>query len=262
MVSIMVDEKYIELINKEIDGANSAAVQAELQAYLVDHEEAQQLLSDLQKLALMLDRVPEVDPPEGLRSRILAASPMRQRNTKRQWHTRVAISRYFNLRPAWGYKIAGGFVLAILILVIVIFDKSILDLSDLTGSLVSRDSQEGFRIAGQLAIDSKDVDGFIVVRISNAALSVDIDLIAPNSITFRVEFDSVAIGFAAFEPLADFTGDLDVGEGNLKLTSAGAIKTTMIFDRKTHGAPPLTFKIYSNTLKTWLYEKKIYPNAE
>lgn len=262
MGSIMVDEKYIELINKEIDGANSSAAQAELRTYLVDHEEAQQLLSDLQKLALMLDEVPEVDPPENLRSRILAASPGRQRNTKRRRNTRVPISRYFNWRPAWGYTLAGGFVLAILILVTVIFNKSILNLSDLTGSLVSRDSREGFRIAGQLAIDSKDVHGSILVRISKAALSVDIDLIAANSINFSIEFDSAAIGFAAFEPLTNFTGDLDVSAGNLKLTSAGAIKTTMIFDRKTSDAPPLTFKIYSNTLKTWLYEKKISPNAE
>jgi hypothetical protein len=71
----MIDEKYIELINAEIDGELSGEQRAELSRYLLAHPEARALRDDLQHLCGALGQADLVPPPADLRDNILNALP-------------------------------------------------------------------------------------------------------------------------------------------------------------------------------------------
>jgi hypothetical protein len=66
-----MEEKYVELMNREIDGLNSRAESAELEKYLHRNPEAGRYYRELLFVAGALNRVPEVEPPAGLKASIL-----------------------------------------------------------------------------------------------------------------------------------------------------------------------------------------------
>jgi anti-sigma-K factor RskA len=67
----MLDDRGLELLNLEIDGDLSAADRAELSRRLLASSELRAARESLRRACSDLDRVPRVDPPAGLRARIL-----------------------------------------------------------------------------------------------------------------------------------------------------------------------------------------------
>ena len=67
----MNEEKFIDLINKEIDGIISAQEKKGLMEYLEKNPEAKQKYQDLVDSTKYLDKLDEVEPPEELKSRIM-----------------------------------------------------------------------------------------------------------------------------------------------------------------------------------------------
>ena len=68
-----MNERSLELIHGEIDGRISAREQEELRALLDADPKLREIRSELQKLAQSLGQVQPLDPPAGLRARILNA---------------------------------------------------------------------------------------------------------------------------------------------------------------------------------------------
>ena len=75
----MNEDRSIELIHGELDGELSAPEQEELAARMQSDPGLKSLMDDMRKLSGVLDRVPQADPPPGLRSRIMAAVRPRKR---------------------------------------------------------------------------------------------------------------------------------------------------------------------------------------
>lgn len=71
----MLDERSFELLNAEIDGALSSADRAELSRRLLESTELRALREELRAACADLERLPLVEPPAGLREKILAALP-------------------------------------------------------------------------------------------------------------------------------------------------------------------------------------------
>jgi hypothetical protein len=69
------DETLIELVQAEVDGELSHERRAELSRLLLADPSARAVMDGLRSLAAAIDKVPQEDPPPGLRDRILAALP-------------------------------------------------------------------------------------------------------------------------------------------------------------------------------------------
>ncbi|MFH1755893.1 MAG: hypothetical protein ABIA59_09340, partial [Candidatus Latescibacterota bacterium] len=68
----MIPDKYMELINQEIDGTNSSARSAELGEYMKEHPEALRCFDELNELTRSFSQMGAVDPPAELRALILS----------------------------------------------------------------------------------------------------------------------------------------------------------------------------------------------
>src|SRR5262245_26512642 len=71
----MLSQTQIELIHREIDGANRPAESAACRALLEQDPEARALAADLRRLTALVERVGEREPPPRLKRAILAALP-------------------------------------------------------------------------------------------------------------------------------------------------------------------------------------------
>lgn len=81
----MLNQEQIELINQEIDGANTAEQSAAFRALVEQNPEARTLAAELRSVALTLDRVGQRDPPPRLKQAILAALPSRGQPRATWW---------------------------------------------------------------------------------------------------------------------------------------------------------------------------------
>ena len=68
----MIKQKYIDLMNMEFDGTNSAEQSLELEQFLASHSEARTYYQELAQALGVFEKVDPLDPPPGLRDSILA----------------------------------------------------------------------------------------------------------------------------------------------------------------------------------------------
>ena len=73
----MINDKHRDLINAAIDGELDDAGRAELDLLLTESDEAKKLHQDLQAINQLLDDIPDVAPPPGLRQSLLKSSSAR-----------------------------------------------------------------------------------------------------------------------------------------------------------------------------------------
>ena len=69
----MIEDRYVELINKEIDGTNSPGESAKLRRHLQAYPGADNYFRQLTSVYKALDKLPEAVPPPDLRKNVLNA---------------------------------------------------------------------------------------------------------------------------------------------------------------------------------------------
>ena len=111
----MIPEKFILLMNGEIDGVNSPEETAELETYLDRDPAADTYFRELRDTVGIFDEVQELTPPAGLRERILGAvddevqpAPVYRLSFRDRWR------RHF--RPGYAFAGAAGIILGMLVL--------------------------------------------------------------------------------------------------------------------------------------------------
>jgi hypothetical protein len=172
----MIPDKYIELMNKEIDGVSTAAESDELRRLLESDAGAARWYAELRESLQIFERAGMVQPPAGLRERIAAAAVVDARSRGEQPHAVSRPARTSRLRPGHAVAFAGGLIAATLLFVVLWGDERSGDVSgtwpDLYGSAPAERAAAG---AGILAIDlpgltgevrAVPTDGGTVVRVA------------------------------------------------------------------------------------------------
>ena len=67
----MIDQKYIELINHEIDGVITPKQKSMLDNYLKKNPQAEKLYQELIATSKIIDQIPAIEPSENLKKRIM-----------------------------------------------------------------------------------------------------------------------------------------------------------------------------------------------
>jgi hypothetical protein len=88
----MLDEKSFQLLNAEIDGELSASDRAELSRRLLGSPELRAVRDELRLACAELERCPQVEPPAGLREKILAALPQEAQGIPTEARSRLGFA--------------------------------------------------------------------------------------------------------------------------------------------------------------------------
>jgi hypothetical protein len=275
----VIPERYIELIQQEIDGCNTPAQSAELRAYLEKHPEGLRCFNELNELSRSFGKMGQVEPPPELRAlileRIAAVDGMRRTAADQRdpggepWagiRTHVPshggarrTSRWnlgFTLAAFAAGVVVGIFVLGALLRIHPGTSPSALE--ELYGTMISRSGNKG--LVETFPFDGGEValTGSATVRTDGERVMTDLELQCPESVQVVFEYGDGA----RFEGVQTLKGDhytINSTNGSTSL-HLGETAHVAVFLTRTDRAPVhLSMKILSgeNTVfqKTILSER-------
>jgi hypothetical protein len=178
----MIEAKYIELIQADVDGELPDGRRAELSRFLLAHPEARALRAELAALAEALGSLALAEPPADLRDRILAALPPPSRTAQGSG------SAGFSIRLRWAAAIAATALLGAVVFRIASDDRSAVDVSNLYGTMASPGTAAPVQI-DKVAVSTEQVHGTVSLLGSPQARIVEFDLAVNGPIEVVVDHD-------------------------------------------------------------------------
>ena len=248
----MKDESppIIELINREIDGANSLEESARLKEYLARDRGAQNLYDDLVRVSARLKIVEEVEPPRNLRSNIINSIDfgryaVKDRRSPLKWITDL-IPQKAPLRYALVFSL-GLFAGVVVYALFADLDRdSSIDVSKLYGTMLADRSSEKLEPGDLAEISLEKVTGTITTMHTKGLVLVQVNLRSQQEIETIFDFDSGFLSFMGYRQLGDAKSSLSISENSLTLRNTGDKRYLLLFDDKARAATSLRVKIMSS----------------
>ena len=189
----MTDEKYLGLIQADIDGELPEQHRADLSRYLLANAEARAVRDELRRICEALEQVPTVDPPVGLKGSILVSirPPVAGKAPMRPGGVRFPI-----LRMAAAF--AGGLLVSALAFLLYPDRQSGLDASEIVGTLASRDPAAGSAPVDIVRVSLAEAMGTVSLFRSATLRVVEFDLAVQQPLEVVVMHDGQEARFSGF----------------------------------------------------------------
>ena len=235
----MIEKRYIELMNKELDGVNAPDESAALRSFLASSEEARRMYDELRGVAGMFAAAGEVMPPPDMKRTIMASIAERgalrgARRAERRRFLDVLTPR-MKVACSFAAGIAFGLV-ALIILLRAMPQDSGLDRKDLYGTLAGGRRAGAVIASKSVSIESGDISGLLTAEYRDNSLTVVLDLNAPREI-------EVVLSPAGRLPVESFSApscgayDIRTDTAGVAVKAASSCRLTVTF-RDEAGAHP------------------------
>lgn len=255
----MVAKKYIELINKEIDGLINRVEKAELQQYIIENPEAHKLYNEMIRTAGLLDNIDEVEPSINLKKRISNSidTNLYKDKTKRSERKSVISILFPYPKHRLAFAFALGIALGLLIystILINFHQQQQINITDLYGT-IGINEKVAYENLEIIPVESSEIKGDIKVNRAENIMLFEIDLSSAKKFEFLVEFKSDQLIFNNFIPLNSNEYLIDNGENYVRTVCSGDNKFAVTFHSLTDEFTNVNVKlIYSGNL---LIDKEI-----
>ena len=218
----MSDEKYIELVNKKIDGQLTAEEEQILTSYLDKNPIAKEHYKDLKQSMGLLENLDELSPPSNLKHNIMnAVDPALYRSRTKQplKLENFSWSLFFQPTPRISLAFAAGLLLGIFMFSL--YDNNYsLDDKDIYGS-IGLAEQDHYTILNQIPLESAEASGLFTIKKSASSLVADIDLQNMFVGELMIEYDPAKFIFDGYESFEQSSSRLENSIGLLKLSISG-----------------------------------------
>ena len=204
----MIDDKKLELMNREIDKANSEKESAELKKYLDENPEARKHFQLLVKLSSTLEQLPNVDPPTDMKMNIMnSIDPNKYAKKAKQSQFFQMLTEFFLVRPK--LKVAATFAIgaAFGLVLFAVSDKYggadfPLNQSHLSGTIMLEKELDEFAAIESKTIETEFMSGTFELKRSGTDLLADIILNSKVPVRITLGFDNNHTVFKGFNQLA------------------------------------------------------------
>ncbi len=258
----MIEERYIELMNGEIDGVNSPAESEALETYLGSHAEARRNYDELRRLAEMFDETAALEPPGELRERILSAISERERPIERPG-IREILTAPFHAKPRrkLGLAFCAGLVIGLLIFAAIAKFGTLGTPGDIelfTGTL-RIDPGKRILSAEPLDFDLREVSGHARISYTDERILAELELSSRSEIEviFNYEKDIHLEGLTVSGPGSHTT---ETKARETRLTHTGDRDYVFVFRNYKGTMVPINITIRAG--KDRLLEETILPRRK
>lgn len=197
----MVNEKYIILMNQEIDGENTPQDSADLKAFLHGNAEAEQVFGSLKHVSASMDGMEQVEPPSYLKNRILNQIDTKRYLPKETFSLGTLLESVKGLRLTWRFAVsfAGGAVAGIVLLILLnsVTDQDLKfqDWDMYRGTIVPEVLLDPTYVIDSILVDEASVAGEISLRYIDPYLVLHMDLETQDPIQIEFNLDDALIEF-------------------------------------------------------------------
>ncbi|MDI6767164.1 MAG: hypothetical protein QME52_10115 [Bacteroidota bacterium] len=247
----MIDEKYIKLINQEIDGINSPRESKRLNKHLDQNPEARKLHKELSALSSLLSKIPIVEPPEHLEKNILKSVPFNTttKRAKKQSIIQSFIEFLFGKKIDFAYAFSLWIIAGVVLLSIVysvFFKHTSVNITDLYGTMIINQPVGNFHVSERLLINENNVQGDVQLSYSSDALLVEVKLNSQSEIDIGLEFAQNELVFQGFRKYNAVDNDLLVNNSSVRFSHKGENNYLIVLGRTTANLSPIHMKIFSS----------------
>ena len=211
-----IDQKYIDLINADIDGVLDDGDRAELDAFLAENAEGQALRDELASVCGALDAVEEETPPPHLKHVIMNSikSPTPEESSPGFLEALFAT-------PALKYAatFAAGVVLTMTLLDSGdIANHSFDDMTDMVGTV---GALHGSDHAATITVNKAAVSGKVSLHSMESLLILDFDLASKDPLEIEANYTDQTIWFNGFAQLESDGTTVSAENGRVTLGMEG-----------------------------------------
>ncbi|KPJ60903.1 MAG: hypothetical protein AMJ46_04215 [Latescibacteria bacterium DG_63] len=188
----MIEEKYIELMHREIDGVCSEGESAQLRGYLKENPEASRYFEELSAIARMFNSVEELEPPAELRENIFSAVFGRARET-RERESSASLFDVFRLtfNRKFAYAFTAGLVVGICLFALLFRaapSRVPGDLDHLYGTLATKERQAQVFTAEPIDFDLPAASGSLQIQYTSDTILATFSLLSESRIRAVFEY--------------------------------------------------------------------------
>jgi hypothetical protein len=244
----MIDERYIELINKELDGFNTEAGSRELEQFLSENSEALQYYDELLRAASALKRVEQVEPPSFLKTHILnsvRALPVPRRSGIGWISTVLDV---FRQRPIARYAVVFASGLCVGILILVLADSwrqdEMPDASKVSGSLVLPKEILRLQKIDSVALDGSGFRSFFKTLRGDGNITVECVVAASENLRVELSAELDELKFVGVNRLEGTDNDVFATGGRVIFTGTKSEHGLITFAEVASPQQPIEVRLY------------------
>jgi len=189
-----VDQKYIDLIEAEIDGRLSAAERAELARHVLANPDARELRDEMRQLCDLLDSVQAEEPPAELYADVMSALRAQSRKPGARLPAGGRVRAYLS-SPA-GFRFAAAIVGGVLVGTLA-FEFAGRDSGLAPSQLVGTMAPQGATAAPQrqARFDNAAMTGSVMLEGTTAAPVVRVSVVSHRDVTVIASLDGEQLRF-------------------------------------------------------------------
>lgn len=186
----MIDQQYLELINKDIDDTISEQEKEVLNEYLKINPSAYTMHQELSEIEKLLDKIPDKDPSDALKTRILNSIDVDRYTRKKK----LGIKDYFFVslsvpRKKLSASFALGLIAGMVLLSIIFYASFYNGFSEgnhIIGTMGLAESQ----VIQTVNVNSLDITGKIDIIKAADQYAIYVNLKSSGKYTLQVELDN------------------------------------------------------------------------
>ncbi len=238
----MSDEKYIELINKKIDGQLTTDEEQILNSYLVTHPNSGDYSKDLRRAMELLENLDELNPPPALKNNIMnAVDPALYSRNNTLKRENFSWSLLFQPAPRISLAFAAGLLIGIFMFSL--YDNNYtLDNKDIYGT-IGLANRNHYTVLNQIPLKNAQATGLLTIKKSTANLIADINLQNMFVGELTVEYDPAKFIFNGYESFEQSSSRLENSIGILKLTISGRNHSQLMFKEISGSSSSIKFEL-------------------
>jgi len=245
----MLDDKYLELMHGELDGANSPKASAKLGAYLAANPEARQFYQELVSMSAMLQEVKPVAPPPHLQHAVMNALPPRRSSAQTKPNLLLEAGKWLAAKFEFKYAFAfaGGLTAGVLVFALFLpakLQEEATDWSKLYGTIGAPHAAENMPGEKRWEIRQSEVAGTISLKNAGKTLAIEIALDSPQLIALVISFDGKASRFKSFMCFDEAVqAEMVMDRGAIRFAHTGRQNYAAAFELRAASVPVMNLQI-------------------
>lgn len=231
-----IEQRQLDLINAAIDGELGEQDAAELDRLLADSAEARELKAELERMDAVLRSVPELEPPDSLHDRLVAALPQtatRKGSSLRYW--------LHEMRPGAGLRYALAASAGALVAAVVFNSPGKIngaaDPNALVGTMVSGGARHDGETIADYAFRSDTSESQIWLRRHEDTLLLEIHIEAQSPLDLTIGLADTGLSPDAVAQQDGVDGAIVISPDDIRLRATGEQQISILLHRAGSAAP-------------------------
>lgn len=242
----MIDDKILDLIEKDIEGRNTEAEAERLKASLASDAKARSYYEDVKRLAELLARVPLADTPPGFAREIMQRVAEKRQPVRSETSSWLATIRslFAVKHPApFAFSFGAGVAVGALVLFLASQGPSPRSSFDeVSGLMVPPADLHGFETLSTRGFEGDGVSGTVSTKSNGSVILAELEINSRDQANVVLEFPGGALRPKGFHQ-SGTSAVVSMSHEAIELAHSGKSRYTFILETGETASPTLRVKV-------------------